>query len=663
MKTVTGPVFARTLRDFGGLAILHRFDDYNVLVENFKESVSGLRSDDGLGDIGASVGIHEKDFGLATALYESGCRIFCVDVAHGDHCLVISFIKKLRAELNDALIIAGNVATESGADLLWKAGADVVKCGIGGGCFAAGTRILMSNGTYKNIENVVTGDRVINSEGKPRTVLNAFSTGIKKVYKLRNSISCGDTFVTADHKYLVGDLSSISKRTVTNIRYAKALKKTTKKRENKIKWQEIGKSNRIALLIPRNIEFEMPNDFEVPICIRSKIDFTLKPTYDVGYIFGLFLGDGCAMVAKHKNSSIGAVSWYLGLQEGLIADKLENCVKTVTGRDLKIGTEKSILHCRLYHKPLSEFLYSFGKKHNKHLPPQLLVNNKEYLRGIYDGLVDSDGNIEKEGRVCFSNNSIQLIELFNIITFILTGSFPNNGKRTISVGGLKNINIANCHQPYIAKINPSADKRLIDNYQISKLLELGDENLEMEVFDLTIDCDTHSFIANNAIVHNSLCSTRIETGNGYPQLSALDYVCNGDYKPIESRTSPMFISDGGIKNAGDCVKALAFADLVMIGNLFSGTDEAPGDIISVDGKKYKQYAGSSTHKLKYIEGVVGLSPYKGPLSGVVTKLVEGIKSGCSYQGVSNLKELKKDPRFVSISNSGLIESHPHDIKL
>jgi IMP dehydrogenase len=161
----------------------------------------------------------------------------------------------------------------------------------------------------------------------------------------------------------------------------------------------------------------------------------------------------------------------------------------------------------------------------------------------------------------------------------------------------------------------------------------------------------------------SLCTTRIETGNGYPQLSALDIVCNdGNYSARDDQW-PMFIADGGIKSAGDCVKALAFAELVMIGNLFAGTDEAPGEAIHFQGKKFKRYAGSSTHKQKHVEGVVGLVPYKGSVNDIVLHLVEGIKSGCSYQGAKNLADLKADPHFVVISHAGLTESHPHGVVL
>lgn len=172
-------------------------------------------------------------------------------------------------------------------------------------------------------------------------------------------------------------------------------------------------------------------------------------------------------------------------------------------------------------------------------------------------------------------------------------------------------------------------------------------------------------IIRSGIGGGSLCSTRIETGNGYPLLSSLQNIKEHPFHSFdkEDLEPPLVMADGGIRTAGDCVKALCFSDLVMLGNLFAGTEEAPGDIITVQGQKFKSYAGSSTHKQNHIEGVVGLVPYKGPLEGVVKKLVEGIKSGCSYQGVSKVKDLQLNPEFVVISNSGLVESHPHDVRL
>lgn len=169
----------------------------------------------------------------------------------------------------------------------------------------------------------------------------------------------------------------------------------------------------------------------------------------------------------------------------------------------------------------------------------------------------------------------------------------------------------------------------------------------------------------------SLCTTRVETGNGVPQLTALMDVAETQRQlnelertrryPNEKKRTYPFISDGGIKSAGDIVKALCFADMVMIGNLFAGCEEAPGRRVEIDKVTYKEYVGSSTHKTNHIEGVAALVPYKGTFNNIMTTLTEGLQSGCSYQGAHNLEELKDNPVFIRITNAGLKESHPHDV--
>jgi len=180
----------------------------------------------------------------------------------------------------------------------------------------------------------------------------------------------------------------------------------------------------------------------------------------------------------------------------------------------------------------------------------------------------------------------------------------------------------------------------------------------------------------------SLCSTRIKTGNGVPQLTALmdvfemrKHLTNPYMEPTplmgengfavdhlwekrdpKIKRSVSIISDGGVRSSGDCVKALCFADMVMTGSLFAGADETPSPT-AIGGEK--KYAGSSTHKTNHIEGVVAWVPPKGKTKDILEKLLEGIRSGCSYQGCNNLKELKENPQFIRITNAGLIESHPH----
>jgi len=160
----------------------------------------------------------------------------------------------------------------------------------------------------------------------------------------------------------------------------------------------------------------------------------------------------------------------------------------------------------------------------------------------------------------------------------------------------------------------------------------------------------------------SICTTRINTGNGIPQISALIDVYE-EKKAYREFRDKFIMADGGCKSSGDCLKSLCFSDMVMSGNLFAGTEEGPGEIVEIDGKRYKSYVGSSTHKTSYIEGVKAMVPYKGKFEDVMETLLQGIRSGCSYQGVNNLTDLRVNPEFVKVSNAGIIESGAHNVIL
>ena len=167
----------------------------------------------------------------------------------------------------------------------------------------------------------------------------------------------------------------------------------------------------------------------------------------------------------------------------------------------------------------------------------------------------------------------------------------------------------------------------------------------------------------------SVCTTRIRTGCGVPTLqSVMDiYTMTSDFFPQVS-----IVSDGGCRNSGDIVKALAAgADAIMTGSLLAGTDEAPGDIIKDDktGLKYKVYRGAASYGAKkdyfgeaeYVEGAERLTPYKGEVHKVLLSLVDGIKSGLTYCGVDNLSDLRERAEFVQITSAGFGESMPHGL--
>jgi IMP dehydrogenase len=173
----------------------------------------------------------------------------------------------------------------------------------------------------------------------------------------------------------------------------------------------------------------------------------------------------------------------------------------------------------------------------------------------------------------------------------------------------------------------------------------------------------------------SICTTRIVAGAGVPQLTAI----MNCYK-VASKLKISLIADGGIKYSGDISKAIAAgAHCVMIGSLFAGTDESPGEIILYQGRSYKTYRGMGSigamqqgskdrygqegiAKEKLVpEGVEGRVPYKGPLSNSIHQLVGGLRSGMGYCGSRNLEEMRKNARFIQITNAGLRESHVHDV--
>lgn len=174
----------------------------------------------------------------------------------------------------------------------------------------------------------------------------------------------------------------------------------------------------------------------------------------------------------------------------------------------------------------------------------------------------------------------------------------------------------------------------------------------------------------------SICTTRIVAGIGVPQFSAV-LACAEKARQLDVPV----IADGGIKFSGDIVKALAAgAKTVMIGSLFAGTDEAPGELIIYQGKSYKQYRGMGSlgamragSKDRYFqanvedsqklvpEGIEGRIPYRGPLANTIYQLLGGLRSGMGYVGASSIQELCEKAEFVQISSAGLKESHVHDV--
>lgn len=181
----------------------------------------------------------------------------------------------------------------------------------------------------------------------------------------------------------------------------------------------------------------------------------------------------------------------------------------------------------------------------------------------------------------------------------------------------------------------------------------------------------------------SICTTRIIAGVGVPQLTAVSQVADA----ARDFDVPV-IADGGLRFSGDIAKAIAVgADSVMLGSLLAGTHEAPGDVVIMNGRKFKQYRGmgslgamtggfgagtdryfqefkgSMKHSKLVPEGVEGVVPYKGPVSEVLFQLIGGLKSSMGYCGAETIKEMQKKSKFIKITASGMTESHPHDLTI
>jgi len=176
----------------------------------------------------------------------------------------------------------------------------------------------------------------------------------------------------------------------------------------------------------------------------------------------------------------------------------------------------------------------------------------------------------------------------------------------------------------------------------------------------------------------SICTTRVVAGVGIPQLSAIYNVA----KAIEGSGVPV-IADGGIRYSGDIIKAIAAgADSIMAGSLFAGVEESPGETIIYNGRKFKAYRGMGSieamqqgSKDRYFqdveedirklvpEGIAARVPYKGTLSEVIYQMTGGIRAGMGYLGAKDIAAVKKDSKFVRITHSGIIESHPHDVSI
>jgi IMP dehydrogenase len=198
--------------------------------------------------------------------------------------------------------------------------------------------------------------------------------------------------------------------------------------------------------------------------------------------------------------------------------------------------------------------------------------------------------------------------------------------------------------------------------KLKRINKIQKKSYKGKVYDLSVE-DNFTYNINGTVVHNSLCTTRIQTGHGIPNVTSLMDSLEG----VNGFDVPI-MADGGLRSSGDIAKALAIgADNVMIGSLFAGTQETPGPVIEKGNHLYKRYRGSASLETKTthnqqqrnVEGESTIVPFKGGVKFVVQRLNDGVRSALSYTGANDITEFQSKAKFVHVTNSGINEAKPH----
>lgn len=679
MDSVIGYELADLLIELGSVPIFNRlksFEQYENLYNKYENKVF------------ACTGVQDLDY--TKKVLDLGFDKILLDTANGWTRTMLNFIYSIKKYNSKVQVMAGNISTAMGYVDLVNAGADSVRVGIGNGCFAEDTQVLMADGNYRGISKIKAGEYVINRNGKPVKVLKVLNKGFREVRKIRTSNWYKPTYVTPDHNYYIGDLTQLSYNTIQSKGIAALLRRDRKNRSN-FTWSPIGDADpkKNFLLTPSDIKFTLRKQFKVDLqeySTKSKVEDNqlttngynkfnrfLYSNYNLGYIFGLFLGDGCSnLCINKKNCESGKVIWYFNITELSIINKLLETLRKELNISGKVTLSKNCYRVTVYNKCLARLFAKFGKNQNKKLPLEFYCSDVKYLEGLYDGLVDSDGHEEQNGRVGFFNTSLDLLNLFNFLCFSLNKTFSNATRKGIQ-GNLTG-KIGNYSDLYSCRVHTS--NRLCQQFWYSTILEIETVLNKVEVWDIEVDCPTHSFIANNSIVHNSACTTRIVTAVGLPAFSVL---C--ECAEMSKKYKIPFLCDGGIRNSRDLSLAVAAgATACMVGKLLALTNESAAEKKEVDeqgilfnegyGKKtLARYRGQASEEYQVAnygkvkegtvpEGIGFWAPVTGSAKDVLKDLVAGLRSSMTYLGAKNIKEYQQKSEFVEVTPSYMIESKP-----
>jgi IMP dehydrogenase len=352
-----------------------------------------------------------------------------------------------------------------------------------------------------------------------------------------------------------------------------------------------------------------------------------------------------------------------------ITDENNKLVGILTNRDIRFETRlnlpiEEVMTKDLITVPLGTSLEEAEKLFHKHkIEKILMVDENSYLKGLitYKDILkriqypnaakDDFGRLRVGGAIGIGEDTLERAEALI------------KAKVDVLV-----VDTAHGHSQRVL----DAVKRLRSKYPAQEIIagNIGTIEAALDLFELGVNA------VKVGVGPGSICTTRVVTGAGVPQITAIADV----FKVAKARNIPI-IADGGIKFSGDIPKAIAAgASSVMLGNMLAATDESPGEVVIYQGRSYKTYRGmgsieamkegsrdryfqdSPLSESKLVpEGIEGRVPYKGSASRIIQMMVGGLKAGMGYSGCKDIEELQQKAKFIKITSAGLRESHVHDV--
>ena len=406
-------------------------------------------------------------------------------------------------------------------------------------------------------------------------------------------------------------------------------------------------------------------------------------------LIGYFVSEGYVSGANNNRQ----LCFTFSKEEKEYQNEIVDLIDTIFGYSSSKIIEKKDKNAATVHV-FSHIIASFFERvfplgsRNKKIPKILLNQDTKLLEEFISGAFNGDGTIKDYRRASYKTVSpslaFQISEILTRLGFLPSINSEKNKNKNwgtafrVSISGKQYEEFMKRIYPQEKIIKAASSKQQVwaDEEYIYLTVKSNEKQLKQtDVYNLEVDED-NSYLTNRIAVHN--CTTRVIAGVGVPQLTAIM-----ESARIADDYNIPIIADGGIKYSGDITKALAAgASSVMIGSIFAGCDETPGKVIFLNNRKFKQYRGmgslgamllgskdryfqgSVNEKNKLVpEGIEGIVPYKGTIAEVSYQLMGGLRSGMGLSGSKTITELRKNARFVRITNAGLAESHPHDISI